>query len=218
MDISVGRNVNSYAYRQPLSVKQKQCTTADKQGQYSAGDKGKGVSSLFDKYLNAKVPISDTNVVDVTYDHFSPALQLFHDWSEWKQGQQDADMPDASSSMEEKLAYVRKRYGDASDALTIYDALNTMKDLGIISQTEYIWSEGGPGIHMTKEEMEEWINSHSVSGDLSDEHWHGKFMTSPLVGFHSLDDIFNWLEEFRKEDHPLTVSLEEARRMGITRL
>lgn len=174
--------------------------------------------SLFDKYLNAKVPISDTNVVDVTYDHFSPSLQLFHDWSEWKQGQQDADMPDASSSMEEKLAYVRKRYGDASDALTIYDALNTMKDLGIISQTEYVWSEGGPGIHMTKEEMEEWINSHSVSGDLSDEHWHGKFMTSPLVGFHSLDDIFNWLEEFRKEDHPLTVSLEEARRMGITRL
>lgn len=94
--------------------------------------------------------------------------------------------------------------------------------LTIEKYEEYLRSESMEDyikfIKLSESEKQEWINSHSVSGDLSDEHWNGTFMTSPLVGFHSLDDIFNWLEEFRKEDHPLTVSLEEARRMGITRL
>ena len=218
MDISVGINAGLFDYRQPLTAKQNQRASAAKQTQYSTGDKDKGMGSLFDKYLNAKVPISDTNVVDITYDHFSPSMQLFLDWSEWKQGQQDANMPDASSSMEEKLSYVREHYGDASDALSIYDALHTMKDLEIISQTEYLWAQGGPGLRMSWEELKEWAKTRFGGEAAQDNQWHGKFMTSPLIGFHSLDDIFNWLEEFRKEDHPLTVSLEEARRMGITKL
>ena len=39
-------------------------------------------------------------------------------------------------------------------------------------------------------------------------------MKSPLVSFHSLDAIFNWLEDFRKEEHPLSISQAEARLLG----
>lgn len=169
--------------------------------------------------LNARKPISNTSVVDVGYEHGSPLCQLFDDYRAWKQDRQDVAMPDADSSLDEKLTYVCEHYADASDGLSLFDALSTMKELGVISQIEYAWALGGPLIRIPITEMENPSFTIINDGERGDRtRWDIPFMTSPLVSFHSLDDIFNWLEEFRKEDHPLFVSLEEARRMGITRL
>ena len=208
MDINRLGATSQYGQYHRVSAQPKEKIRDDKQTASSG--------SLFDKYLNAKIPRDYTSIVDVTYEHLSPSVQLHHDYMEWKQGQQDSAMPDKASSMEEKLAYVREHYGDASDALSIYDALNVMRDMSLISPTEYSWATGGPSICITKEEAE-YLSSHALPARVgqSDDYWHTPFMTSPLVGFHSLDDIFKWLEDFRKEDHPLFVSSEEAVRMGL---
>lgn len=209
MDISRLGATSQYEQFHRVSAQSKEKSSDDKQAASSG--------SLFDKYLNAKKPRDYTSVVDVTYEHLSPSVQLHHDYMEWKQGQQDSAMPDKASSMEEKLAYVREHYGNASDALSIYDALNVMRDMSLISPTEYSWATGDPSICITKEEAE-YLSSHALPAraDQSDDYWHTPFMTSPLVGFHSLDDIFKWLDDFRKDEHPLSVSLEKARQMGIS--
>ena len=170
--------------------------------------------SLFDKYLNAKSPENFTSHVKVGYEHGSPLCQLMDDHRAWKQNQPDTALPGAESSEEEKISYLREHYSGASDGITLFDALSAMKEMGMISQVEYTYALGGPLIRISKEEMES--GSFTISYGERDEmaYWGGDFMTSPLVGFHGLNDIFNWLEEFRKEDHPFSISQAEARLLG----
>jgi hypothetical protein len=181
----------------------------------SDGTKEEATDSLFAKYLNAKPAENFTSHVKVGYEHGSPFCQLLDDYRAWKQDQQDAALPSVDSSEAEKVSYLREHYSDASDGMKLFDALTAMKDMGMISQVEYSYATGGPLIRVSKEEMES--GSFSTSTGERDErtYWGGAFMKSPLVSFHGLDDIFNWLEEFRKEDHPFSISQAEAKLLGI---
>lgn len=172
------------------------------------------LGSLFDKYLNAKPAENFTSHVRVGYEHGSPLCQLLDDYREWKQDRQDTALPGVESGEDEKITYLREHFSDASDALTLFDALSEMKEMGMISQVEYTYALGGPLIQISKEELES--GSFTISHGERDEraYWGGDFMTSPLVGFRGLDDIFNWLEDFRKEEHPLSISQAEAKLLG----
>ena len=110
--------------------------------------------SLFDKYLNAKPAENFTSHVKVGYEHSSPLCQLMDDYRAWKQDRQDAALPGVDSSEDEKISYLREHYSDASDGLTLFDALTAMKEMGMISQVEYSYATGGPLIRVSKEEME----------------------------------------------------------------
>lgn len=180
----------------------------------SDGAKEETADSLFAKYLNAKPAVNTSSHVRVGYEHGSPLCQLLDDYREWKQDQQDVVLPGVDSSEDEKIAYLREHYSDTSDGMKLFDALTAMKDMGMISQVEYSYATGGPLIRVSKEEMES--GSFSTSSGERDErtYWGGAFMKSPLVGFHGLDDIFNWLEGFRKEDHPTSISQAEAKLLG----
>ena len=152
--------------------------------------------------------------VQVGYEHGSPFCQLLDDYREWTQDRPDTALPGVESNDDEKLSYLRERYSGASDGLTLLGALSTMKKMGMISQVEYNYATGGPLIRVSKEKMES--GSFTISHGARDEraYWGGAFMTSPLIGFHNLDDIFNWLEEFRKKEHPFSISQTEARLLG----
>lgn len=197
---------NSVLYAAPASLQTR--------GGRSAGETKDAEESLFAKYLNARPAVNNSSHVYVGYAHSSPLCRLMDDHREWKQERQDTALPDAGSSEEEKISYLREHYSDASDALTLFDALSSMKEMGMINQVEYSYATGGPLIRISKEELER--GSFTVSHDEHDEraYWGGAFMTSPLVGFHSLDDIFGWLEEFRREEHPFSISQAEARLLG----
>ena len=170
--------------------------------------------SLFDKYLNAKPAVNSSSHVRVGYEHGSPLCQLMDDHRKWKQNHPDTAFPDAESSEDEKNSYLLEHYSDASDGLTLFDALSAMKEMGMISQVEYTYALGGPLIRISKEKLESC--SFTISHGERDErtYWGGDFMTSPLVGFRSLDDVFNWLVDSRKEDHPLSISQAEAKLLG----
>ena len=177
-------------------------------------EKKAAAKSLFAKYLSAKPPVNNSSSVYVGYEHGSPFCQLLDDYQAWKEERKNGGLPDVGSSEDEKIAYLREHYSDVSDGLSLFDALSAMKEMGVISQVEYAYATGGPLIRISKEEMESgsFTVSHGA-GDMN-ARWGGAFMTSPLASFHSLNDIFNWLENFRKEEHPASISQAEARLLG----
>ena len=190
----------------PAPLQQKGC--------HSNREQKEAANSLFAKYLNAKPAFNSSGNVYVGYAHSSPFCQLLEDYRAWKQERQNGELPDTGSSEDKKISYLLEHYSNAADALSLLDALSSMKEMGIISQIEYTYATGGPLIRISKEEMESGSITISRGEYDNSARWGGAFMTSPLVSFHSLNDIFSWLDNFRKEEHPLSITQAEAKLLG----
>jgi len=166
--------------------------------------------SLFDKYLHLKVP---KNIV-WTKGNESPYMQLMDDYREWKKTQPELELPDSKGWTEENLAFLREHYSGDLSAFEVVDAIETMWSMGAMSWNEHNWVTNDPMIAMSPD----FIGVHRLQAegyDPSEFEGAKAWREAPLMGFYSLDDIFSWLEEFRKEDHPEVISLEEAQRLGM---
>ena len=69
-------------------------------------------------------------------------MQFMEDYRAWKAGQPEDALPDSQGWTEENLAFLRERYAGDLSAFEIYDALDTMKQLGILSEKGLRCAEG----------------------------------------------------------------------------
>lgn len=122
-----------------------------------------------------------------------------------------AGLPDSQGWTEENLAFLKEHYaGDLSD-YEVYDALETMKRMGAISQKEQNYADGCVMIAFDPSN----INGCIFYEDTTDPgFWLGNFHKAPMVNFRSMDDIISWVEEFRTEDHPDAMTRAEAAAWG----
>jgi len=180
--------------------------------QKQAAQAGEKVS-LFDRYLHLKVPKSESNVIVMTEKNDTPYMQLMHDYREWKKTQPDLELPDSKGWTEENLAFLREHYSGELSAFEVVDAIETMYSTGAISKNERNWAANNPAITISLDDL---AKPHVLAeGYDPSEFDNGAWRASPLVGFFSLDDIFSWLEEFRKVDHPEVIPVQEAQRLGM---
>ncbi len=164
--------------------------------------------SLFDKYLHLKVP---KNIV-MTRENDPPYRQLMYDYEDWKKTQPELELPDSKGWTEENLAFLREHYSGDLSMFEVVDAVETMYSMGAMSWNEHNWVSNSPMVALSPD----FLGVHRLAdGYDSSEFDNGAWRASPLVGFFTLDDIFSWLEEFRKEDHPEVISVQEAQRLGM---
>jgi len=172
--------------------------------------------SLFDQYLHLKVPKSKGGRQPFDKAKLTPYMQLMYDYKEWKKTQPEMDLPDSEGWTEENLAFLREHYSGELSAFEVVDAIETMYSMGAMSRNEHNWVSNSPLIALSTDQIGK-VQVLAEGYDPTEFEDAKAWRESPLVGFFSLDDIFSWLEEFRKEEHLDYVTYEEAQRMGMVR-
>ena len=137
-------------------------------------------------------------------------MQFKEDYRAWKAGQPELALPDSRGWTEENLAFLKEHYAGDLSAFEIYDALDTMKQLGILSEKGLRCAEGTTLIAI---DMKAGIVETSADPDSKAAWLHG-FDEAPMVGFRSLEDILSWAKDFREEDHPDFITGAEAMARG----
>lgn len=141
----------------------------------------------------------------------SVLMQFEEDYKTWKAQQPELALPEGRGWTEENLAFLKEHYAGDLSAFEVYDALETMRRMGAISQKEENYATGGVMIALDPSD----INGVMYYTDPEDPgNWLGNFHKTPMVSFHSLDDILSWVETFRTEEHPDVITHAEAMARG----
>lgn len=137
-------------------------------------------------------------------------MQFVEDYKAWKTRQPVEPLPDSLGWTEENLAFLQERYSGSLSSFEIYDALETMREMGILSEKAENCATGSHAVVM---HMEGGVYKARVGAD-SKEAWLHGFDEAPMTGFHSLDGILSWAREFREEDYPDFITGAEATARG----
>lgn len=137
-------------------------------------------------------------------------MQFMEDYRAWKAGQPEAALPDSQGWTEENLAFLRERYAGDLSAFEIYDALDAMERLGILSEKGKASALGSCDVRMN---LKGGVYAASVDPD-SKAAWLNGFDEAPMVGFRSLEDILSWAKDFREDDWPDVITGAEAMARG----
>ena len=171
---------------------------------------GDGQKSAFDMYLDVDRQRQKMRELPPGRMLDSVYMQFKDDYWAWKAQRPEAVLPDSQGWTEENLAFLQERYTGDLSAFEIYDALDTMKELGILSEKGLRCAEG---ITMIRLDIKGGVFQTSVDPD-SDAAWLHGFDEAPMVGFRSLDDILSWAKDFREDDWPDFVTGAEAMARG----
>lgn len=162
----------------------------------------------WEKYLDPEVQKRKMAALPEGGSLSSLYMQFVEDYRAWKAQQPEPVLPDSQGWTEENLAFLQEHYTGDLSACQVYDALETMRGMGAISQKEMNSAAGVQMIVIDAKELGGFITC-GTDPD-SKETWLGGFHKAPMVNFRSLDDIISWVEEFRAEDRPDAMTRAEA--------
>ena len=188
---------NSRAWASPYSASKSRRTESD------AG---------WGKYLDVEVQKRKMAALPERGSLGSVYMQFKEDYRAWKAGQPEPALPDSQGWTEENLAFLKERFAGDLSAFEVYDALETMRRMGAISQKEMNYAAGSVMIAIDAQNLSGFVSS-GIDPN-SKEAWLGGFDKAPMVGFRSLDDILSWVENFRTGDHPDVIPRAEAAARG----
>ena len=137
-------------------------------------------------------------------------MQFMDDYRTWKTRQPEAVLPDSRGWTEENQAFLRERYAGDLSAFAIYDALDAMEQLGMLSEKG---KTGAAGSHDVRMELKGGAYTASADPDSKAAWLHG-FDEAPMVAFHRLEDILSWAKDFREEAWPDFITGAEAAARG----
>lgn len=186
---------------------------------YSAGLKnndgtfGKSVESAFGNYLDVELQRKKMSELKPGQMLPSVYMQFMEDYRNWKAQQPETVLPDSQGWTEENLEFLRERYSGDLSAFEIYDALDTMQKMGMLSENGKL---NAAGSGMVQLDITKDINV-LVAGNFdanSTASWLHGFDKAPMVGFHNLEDIMSWAKEYRDEDYPDFITHAEALARG----
>lgn len=169
-----------------------------------------GRKSAFDKYLDVDRQrqlmreLPPGRMLDSVY------MQFRDDYRAWKAQRPEAVLPDSQGWTGENLAYLQEHYAGDLSAFEIYDALDTMKELGIPSEKGLRCAEGAT---MVRLDLKGGVFQTSVDPD-SEAAWLHGFDEAPMAGFHRLEDLLSWAKDFREDDYPDFITGAEAMARG----
>lgn len=169
-----------------------------------------GEKSAFDKYLDVDRQrqlmreLPPGRMLDSVY------MQFMDDYRARKAQQPEAVLLDSRGWTEENLTFLRGRYFGNLSAFEIYDALDTMEKLGMLSEKGKTGAVGNRDIRMG---LKGGVYTASVDPDSTAAWLHG-FDEAPMVGFRGLEDILSWAKGFREDDWPDVITGAEAMARG----
>lgn len=166
----------------------------------------------WEKYLDPEVQKRKMLVLPEGEGLPSVWMQFREDYSEWKAQQPELALPDGQGWTEENLVFLREHYAGELSAFEVYDALETMKHMGAISQKDKRAAAGSQMIAIDAKRLGGFVTYGADPN--SEAAWLGGFDEAPMVGFDTLEDILSWVKAYRAEDHPDVVTYAEAQARG----
>lgn len=171
---------------------------------------GDGQNSAFDKYLDVDRQRRKMRELPPGRTLDSVYMQFKDDYRAWKAGQPEAVLPDSQGWTEENLTFLRERYAGDLSAFEIYDALDAMEKLGVLSEKGLRCAEGAALVRLDRKGG---VFQTSVDPD-SDAAWLHGFDQAPMAGFRGLEDLLSWAKDFREDDYPDFITGAEAMARG----
>lgn len=169
-----------------------------------------GQKSAFDKYLDVDRQRQKMRELPPGRMLDSVYMQFMDDYRAWRAGQPEAILPDSQGWTEENLTFLRERYAGELSAFEIYDALDAMEKLGILSEKGKTSAVGNRDVRM---ELKGGVYAAGADPDSTAAWLHG-FDEAPMVGFRRLEDILSWAKDFREDDWPDFITGAEAMARG----
>ena len=171
--------------------------------------------SLFSYWVNI-LPTDDRFYVgNGMYQYGSRLMTLEEDYKAWKSTQAPLELPAESCTEEEKLTWMREHYSGELGPYELVDAIESMHDLGLMDRYEWNSVYGRSltiitdvqSIPITDENGEQryiitdprLLGIREVPPDEPPWGFDDHFDRAPLHKLHTLQDLENWLKEFRTQ-------------------
>ena len=136
-----------------------------------------------------------------TIDELKPSayLTLMYSYDAWKEKQPPKDLPDSWGPTEENLAFLKDHYsGDLSWEERV-DALETMRQLGVISLGQMNKATGSEFLYLDATKVHVTLNGKVDERKFSDD-WGTYFSKDPISAFKTADDLFSWLDNLLESE------------------
>lgn len=171
---------------------------------------GDGQKSAFAKYLDVDRQRQKMRELPPGRMLDSVYMQFMDDYRAWKAGRSEAVLPDSRGWPEENLTFLWERYAGDLSAFEIYDALDAMERLGILSEKGKRCAIGTCDVQV-KLKGGTYLTHTDPDSDAA---WLHGFDEAPMAGFRSLEDLLSWAKDFREDDWPDFITGAEATARG----
>ena len=140
------------------------------------------------------------------HESATPYIRLVEQYERWKAQlpeQEAASLPDPNGGLtEENIAYLKEHYSGELTWMEREDALNTLKQMGIINDQQKFSAHGSGGwvcLAVGNEaqidaELEK-LRQHFHRNDPMERDWNVLFDGSPISRFRTIDDILSWVDQ-----------------------
>lgn len=138
------------------------------------------------------------------YGAATPYVRFMEQYDRWKaqtSEEETAALPDSVGLTEENIAYLKDRYSGDLTWMEREDALNTMKQMGIINDQQKFsahnsggWVCLAVGSEAQREAEMEKLRQHVHRYDPLERDWNVLLEDTPISGFCTIDDILSWVE------------------------
>ncbi len=127
-------------------------------------------------------------------NYTSPGAQLISDYEDWKKTQPPRELPGSKGLTEENIAYLKENYSGTLSMFGKIDALDTMVEMGIITEREKLEAVMGK-IELVAVDPEKLIVSAPSEAVRYMPQWDSFFTGAAFMQSDSLEDLFKLLDE-----------------------
>lgn len=124
----------------------------------------------------------------------SPGLQLLEDYDDWKQTQPPRQLPGSKGLTEENIAYLRENYSGDLTMFGKIDALDTMVEMGIITEREKLEAVMGK-MELETVDPKKLIVAVPMESVRYMPEYDSFFTGAAIMQSDSLEDLFKLLDE-----------------------
>ncbi len=124
----------------------------------------------------------------------SPGMQLIMDYDDWKQTQPPRQLPNSKGLTEENLAYLKEHFSGNLTMFGKIDALDTMVEMGIITERQKLEAVVGP-MELETVDPEKLIVATPIEAVRYMPEWDSFFTGAAIMQSDSLEDLFKLLDE-----------------------
>lgn len=173
-------------------------------GRQSAKTGGASFAKQMDQALAAYERKFWSNL-QTTHESLSPYVLMMEDYRKWAAQQPPRILPESRGETEENLAWLRERYSGELSLFQRIEALQTLRDMGIFSQEQYLDAMGlrAIDVQMVQIDPAQGSTAKVEPGpvdwrSLMVDQWLERFRDQQtlLAESRTLDDLFAFLDSY----------------------
>lgn len=147
------------------------------------------------------------NAVGDVQNAQEPKLQIWIDYQEWKGQQPARKLPASHGATDENMAYLRENYAGELSMFQRIEAVDTMREMGIITEDQMMKSLGFGKYSLYTVDMDNPVICTGAPGNDQYLHsWNLFFSGAPLMKACDLDALFELLDSQLRFDGEVDVA------------